>query len=147
MRPSLATRRLLVQVALACIGVGMLTFAAMDVLWARVSYLSLDAAREASPYANWRTGASPMLPLSSLLDFVGVAGVILLVVMAALRNLPGESRRSVHAAMGVLALGVVVSIGRNIADRSHDHEGAWGALQLGIVGLALLILARRAMPG
>lgn len=146
MLPPLATRRLLVQVALACMGIGMLAFAAMDLLWARLSYLNLETARDATPHASWRSGAAPLLPLSSLLDLVGVAGLILLVVMMISRSLPAESRRQAHLAIGILALGVIVSVGRNIVGRSHDHEGAWGALQLGIVSLALVVLVWRVIP-
>lgn len=143
MPPSPAARRLLVQVALACMGTGLLAFAAMDVLHARLSYLNLEPAREGSMHTSWRAGPVPLLPLSTLLDFVGVAGIILLLVMAIARSLPDGSRRRVAAALGIFAAGILVGFARRLIDTSHDHEGAWGALQLGIMSLAIVTLVWR----
>lgn len=143
MPPSLAARRLLVQVALACMGTGLLAFAAMDVLHARLSFLNLEPAREGSMYASWRAGPVPLLPLSTLLDFVGVAGIILLVVMAIARNLPEGSGRRVAGALLIFAAGILVGFARRFVDNSHDNEGAWGALQLGIMSSAIVTLVWR----
>lgn len=141
-----STRRALAHLAIASVGIGMLAFAAQDVLFARASYLDLDAAREATTPSNWRTSGVPALPLGPVLDVIGAAGGIFLIVLAVTRNLPPERRRAVHIAIGFFLAGIVVSFARNAIDRTHDHEGAWGALQLGLVGLALLSLTWHALP-
>jgi hypothetical protein len=115
----------------------------MDILHAGVSYLNLDAARGDSMYTSWRAGPAPFLPLSTLLDFVGVAGIILLVVMTIVRSLPDESRRRIVGALTIFAAGILVGFARRFVDPSHDHEGAWGALQLGIMSLAIVTLVWR----
>lgn len=143
MPPSPAARRLLVQVALACMGTGLLAFAAMDVLHARLSYLNLEPAQDGSMHTSWRAGPVPLLPLSTLLDFVGVAGIILLIVMTIARSLPDGSRRQVTGALLSFAAGVLVGFARRLIDTSHDHEAAWGALQLGIMSLAIVTLVWR----
>lgn len=141
-----ATRRLLVQVGLACIGIGLLAFAATEVLWAQLSYLSLDAARDATPNANWRTSAMPRLPGAAILDIAGVAGMALLLVMALARNLPFDERRRIHLAIAIIAGGISLSLARPFIDPSHDSEAAWGALQFGIMSAALVVLVWRVVP-
>lgn len=146
MRPSDATRRLLVRLALACVAIGLFAFAASDALWARESYLTLDATREAPPDANWRPNAAPTLPGGPLLDVIGITGVSLLLVMLLSRALPAESRRPVGIALATIAFGLLVSFARRFVDPSHDHEGAWGALQVGIMASAMVALVWRNVP-
>lgn len=146
MRPQLTSRRVLVQLARASIGIGMLAFAASDALWARESYLTLDAARAASGGSIWRSTFVPVLPGERVFDFLGIAGMVLLLVLALARKLPSEQRRPVMLALGLVSFGLVVSFARRFVDQSHDHEGAWGALQVGIMGCAMLALVWRVLP-
>lgn len=146
MRPSDATRRLLLRIALACVGIGLLAFAASDALWAREAYLTLDDARDAMADANWRSNDVPALPGGPLFGMLGIAGIALLLVLAVSRTLPTESRRPVGLALAIIALGILVSFARRFVDRSHDHEGAWGALQVGIMTSALVVLVWRSVP-
>lgn len=143
---SRSTRHVLAQIAVACVGIGMLAFAAQDLLFARASYLDLESAREATTPSNWRTTGVPILPLGPVLDIIGAAGAIFLIVLAVTKNLPSERRRAVHVAIGFFLAGIVVSFARNAIDRTHDNEGAWGAIQLSLVGLALVSLAWRTLP-
>lgn len=146
MRPSDATRRLLVRIALAGVGIGLLAFAAGDALWAREAYLTLDDARDATADANWRSNDIPALPGGPFFGMLGIAGVALLLVLALSRTLPTEARRSVGLALAIIALGFLVSFARRFVDRSHDHEGAWGALQVGIMTSALVVLVWHSVP-
>lgn len=138
-----ASRRALIQGALACIAIGLLAFAATDALQARLSYQTLDAAREASPTANWRPAAIPVLPGVQFLDFVGIVGFGLLVGLTLARSLPREHRRSTHLALSIIGLGFLLSVLRPFLDRTHDNEAGWGAVQFGIFGLALVVLTWR----
>jgi len=133
-------RRLLVRVALGSIAIGLLAFSVTDLLWAILSYETLEAARQATPYANWRTSEVPSVPLLSTLDVLGIGGMILLIVMAISRTLPLERRTQVLVAISILLASFIASFGRRFIDGTHDHEGAWGALQVGMVSLVVLTL-------
>lgn len=136
-------RGLLYRLSLASVGTGLLAFAASDALWARLSFLTLDAARDATLGVVWRSTEIPTFRGEALVDLVGIAGLVLLIVLGVARQLPNGARRPVGLAIALLALGLVVSFARRFVDQGHDHEGAWGALQVGIMGSALVALVWR----
>lgn len=137
---------LLYEGALACLAVGLFSFAMTDAVSAYASSLNLEAARGAVESHGWRVVVGgPDLPVHRAFDAAGFAGFILLVALALVRAVPAEHRARVHAALGLLAVGFAVSLARPFLDRTHDHanEGAWGALQLGFVSATIVCLAWR----
>lgn len=130
------------EVALACLAVGLFSFAASDALAAYAASWNLEAARGAVETQGWRVVIGmPDLPVHRAFDAAGSAGFILLVALALARSVPPERRASVHAALAFLAIGVAVSFARAFVDRGHAREAVWGAIQLGLVSAAVASLA------